>query len=615
MPITPYLRPDLDQQENLLPLYITGSLPNATPGAAYRGELQIHNQVGACQVVSVTGSDLPPGGSIFCEGDKLVVAWPAYSEHASEPDNPSFETGDLSGWTFITNGGTGTPEISSSQHYDGSYSLRWPAKKGLGLGGAVELHATNDTIGIANPTQRVTASVRMMYNPARRDYGHGNIQFRGQALLRWLDGNDVEIGISEGRLEKGNAGWYNQWNVISVSGFAPAGTRGVQFVAKLANVVPGGTSDANGGVWMDRMQWNAPQAVGINIETTLCFTITIRDSAGRTAPWSGCVTVANATWDYTWTTVTPNPTGFLTSHNGFHQLSPTETMAIGGSVISSPSSVSSDAFATFATGVGGITYAAAVGYSDELDTSVILQAGGSTGRYRVGGPGNSWAATGSTGTSPYFATGGVVWIPSQPGQPGKFVNYGENGLVSTSPTGQTWTRNTGTSGYDVRQSMWLPEFGRAVLMRSTNIAAATRALYTTDGLALTGVLCNGQSNFAYSPFLGRLVTGCNGSTGVYSVSDNGGLSYYDQTPPSGVNFSSIIWHPVLKEFYMFNFSGNNAMTVYRSATGLTGSWIHVTFFGNDSGATVLGIASTPDGPQIMAVFGVANNWRRSNIIY
>ena len=34
MPIAPYLRPDLDQTADQLPLYITGTLPNAKPGEA-----------------------------------------------------------------------------------------------------------------------------------------------------------------------------------------------------------------------------------------------------------------------------------------------------------------------------------------------------------------------------------------------------------------------------------------------------------------------------------------------------------------------------------------------------------------------------------------------------
>ena len=97
MSIVPYLRPDLDQSaEQQLPLYITGSLPNGKPGVAYEGRLQIHNQVGACTVVSVTGDPLPIGGTVSIDGDEIVVAWPAYAEEAAPIINPGFE-GDQEG--------------------------------------------------------------------------------------------------------------------------------------------------------------------------------------------------------------------------------------------------------------------------------------------------------------------------------------------------------------------------------------------------------------------------------------------------------------------------------------------------------------------------------------
>lgn len=99
MPIAPYLRPDLDQTADQLPLYITGTLPNAKPGEAYEGRLQIHNQIGACSIVSVTGSDVPPGGSWYVDGDELVLQWPEYKAEDAPILNPGFE-GDKEGSVY-----------------------------------------------------------------------------------------------------------------------------------------------------------------------------------------------------------------------------------------------------------------------------------------------------------------------------------------------------------------------------------------------------------------------------------------------------------------------------------------------------------------------------------
>lgn len=73
------LRPDLDQDVDGPPLYITGVLPEITPRLAYEGRLQIHNAIGRCSVQIMPGSDpLPPGSTVYIDHatQQIVVAWP-----------------------------------------------------------------------------------------------------------------------------------------------------------------------------------------------------------------------------------------------------------------------------------------------------------------------------------------------------------------------------------------------------------------------------------------------------------------------------------------------------------------------------------------------------------
>ncbi|MCZ5970843.1 hypothetical protein O5281_26625, partial [Escherichia coli] len=77
------LRPDLDQNVDGLPLYITGTLPYVASRLAYEGRLQIHNAIGRCSVEILPGSDaLPPGSSIYIDHatQEIVIVWPPYSQ-------------------------------------------------------------------------------------------------------------------------------------------------------------------------------------------------------------------------------------------------------------------------------------------------------------------------------------------------------------------------------------------------------------------------------------------------------------------------------------------------------------------------------------------------------
>lgn len=278
------LRPDLDQNVDALPLYISGRLADATPALAYEGRLQIRNSSGPCTVELLQGGGLlPPGGALSVDNAtrEVVVSWPAYSEYVTPLENPGFETGSTAGWTFTPRGGVAAVAIDTERRYEGAYSARWPGGKGLGSEGGIEVEAWNNTIGPCVPGQRVTIHTRCMYNPAGHNFGS-----RYQGLVRFLDADGNPIGApTRGPQFKGR-GNNGRWNDASASGEAPGGTKGVQLGAWLT----GSSAPA----WLDAASWDVPSNVGLNVEGQVCISLRVRDSAGRTAAWSGCISVHSA---------------------------------------------------------------------------------------------------------------------------------------------------------------------------------------------------------------------------------------------------------------------------------------------------------------------------------
>lgn len=271
------LRPDLDQDVDGPPLYITGVLPEITPRLAYEGRLQIHNAIGRCSVQIMPGSDpLPPGSTVYIDHatQQIVVAWPEYSQYVTPLENPGFETGDTSGWTFVPRGGWRAPIIDTAYRYEGARSLKWPGGRGMGSEGGIEVEAWNNTIGPCLPGQRVTTRFRGMYNPAGHNFGS---QYR--ALVRFVDAAGNPIGASQrGQVIKGR-GQNGRWKDASVSASGPSGTAGVQLGAWLTG--------SNAATWMDAASWDVPSEIGVARVGVYRLVLRVRDSAGRTAIWSG----------------------------------------------------------------------------------------------------------------------------------------------------------------------------------------------------------------------------------------------------------------------------------------------------------------------------------------
>lgn len=289
-------RPFLDQLKGLPRLYVDGELADHTIGDAYEGRLQIHGNIGACQAAQVDGDVLPAGAQVYVDQTtmEVVVEWPAYNVSSDTLANPGFESGNVGGWAFEFVGGTGAPVVDSQYKFAGNHSLRWPETRGLGDAQRVELISVNNALGLVIPGQHVSASVRMMYNPLRQGFDNGDIIFRGQAYLRWYDVGGNYLSTTAGTVERGNHRVYGNWLSIPVSGYTPAGGRGVRLAARQVCR----RTDS----WMDSAQWNIPTSVGANEERDYYVVLRVRDSAGRLAYWRGYISTAAI-----WFTSTPYP--------------------------------------------------------------------------------------------------------------------------------------------------------------------------------------------------------------------------------------------------------------------------------------------------------------------
>lgn len=270
MSIVPYLRPDLDQSEDRPPLYITGTLPDGKPGDAYERRLQIHNQIGACSIVSVTGDELPPGSSVYVDGDEIVVAWPAYVEAAAPITNPGFEDG-MAGWQ----GGAGW-STTTNNPITGARSAVYYNAPGSSILSSQSRYPVNPGVPIT-----ATAAIRQGASSA----GNAGAGVR----LEWRD--------ADGNLRRSKDG--NMVMSASNNAVKPSSvTDSPQPGDELVNIACHGLRNRqNREVWADTFAWNhAVVSAGVNVDAQFCIAITVRDAAGRTAMWSGCVKVRAIDW-------------------------------------------------------------------------------------------------------------------------------------------------------------------------------------------------------------------------------------------------------------------------------------------------------------------------------
>lgn len=274
-----YDRPWLDQRSGLPALYVMGTLSSAVVQAAFSGRLQIHGAQGACWAELIDG-ELPPGGAVYVDNTthEVVVAWPAWAD-LDGLQNPSLETGDLTGWEYSTIGGSGTLTVSSAHHTDGNYGAYWPGGRGMGSEGGIECVAVNQARAALKPGQRISGSVDIGYN-----FEGGTPKgSRGQARLHWYDDTDTKIGESDGDLIATRS-HNGKWTTSHVTGVCQANAA----YARLAAWV---TATGAGEAWFDHAQWDAVQHVGTDTTSASTITIRVHDAAGRYADWTGLVQI------------------------------------------------------------------------------------------------------------------------------------------------------------------------------------------------------------------------------------------------------------------------------------------------------------------------------------
>lgn len=263
-----YDRPDLDQRRGRLALYVTGALPNGKPGLAYEGRLQIHNAIGACTVEQIDGDTLPPGSSLYIDGDEVVVAWPAYTETSAPIFNGDFEQGDVgwlkgAGWTIENSGG---------------------GNDGFGAKVAVYRGQGESFLEAAAYFPAQLQGFAGKVNVQQGASSAGNV---GAGIgVRYYDADHQLVATQLGRfIDSGSKGaWHWSEGDFSVPGA----------VAYLRPVVRGYRRRENKPLWVDDASWEYQAILGINAEATFNLSLRVRDSAGRSALWSGAVVVEDS---------------------------------------------------------------------------------------------------------------------------------------------------------------------------------------------------------------------------------------------------------------------------------------------------------------------------------
>lgn len=155
-------------------------------------------------------------GTLYVPG-ALVRPRAAPPVDAGQPDNPGFETGDLTNWSYTTTGGSATLAVQTTRVFQGANAARWPGGNGSGPEGGISCHLVNDERAAVKPGQRITARCYIMYNPTGQQAGS-----QGRCRIHWYGSGGALIGTTEGNsiVGRGNNG---KWVVSTASGNAPAG--------------------------------------------------------------------------------------------------------------------------------------------------------------------------------------------------------------------------------------------------------------------------------------------------------------------------------------------------------------------------------------------------------
>lgn len=180
-------------------------------------------------------------GTLYSPG-ALVRPRAAPPVDTGQPENPGFETGDLTDWTYSTTGGVATLSVQSTRVFQGSYAAHWPGGPGTGPEGGIECVLVNDERAPVNPGQSISGHCYIMYNPSGQQPGS-----QGRSIIAWFDAGGNHIGTTQGDtiVGRGNNG---KWRVSNVTGIAPAGAASASIGAWM--------TARFGDVYADAFSWN-----------------------------------------------------------------------------------------------------------------------------------------------------------------------------------------------------------------------------------------------------------------------------------------------------------------------------------------------------------------------
>ena len=246
------------------PLGLSGSLSNYDAGVDYEGRLSITNSIGRCTVQLVSG-DLPTGYQLFVDNftKQVVLKFPATAQEETRSGMPNgdFEQGQ-GGWNLPTGWAVETVPYGSN-----------PTNKALVYRGAGSGRARSDWFPL-NGLPLINFSALWNQGPSNKD----NVDLYTNILFKNSAGVESRVsGSKVGGLS--NSTWH-------ASSGSSSPTTGATQVALEFEVFRRNSRDRE--TFVDNATWTLSYPVQLPQES-YTITLRVRDSAGRTADWTGTI--------------------------------------------------------------------------------------------------------------------------------------------------------------------------------------------------------------------------------------------------------------------------------------------------------------------------------------
>lgn len=171
--------------------------------------------------------------STYYKTGDIVQPLTALEPITTELDNPGWDLGNLSGWSWINVTGTPTKSVTNLNSHQGVYNLAVDNGVLIGL---------NDENPPASEGLIINASIQVRLSSSGTS--------DGQVLLAWYDASDDLIEYSRGNLVKKPGNQSERWVQSNVTGIGPPGTASVKAGFEAEGGVGGGD------VRVDTLRWD-----------------------------------------------------------------------------------------------------------------------------------------------------------------------------------------------------------------------------------------------------------------------------------------------------------------------------------------------------------------------